>query len=161
MEGKIPSIQGPILLCLDLEAGCATLARYAAAYAARCGQPLHVLYVMSKALGEEAQEAALQRLQQLVAQTLAEVVVEAVVLRRGLPEEVIVPYAGEHCVDQIILGRRQRSTKHHTYVNSTTSVVISLTHSPVLIVPLNVVEAGPQWLTFFPFGCQVHRIPMT
>ena len=99
---------------------------------------------MSKALGEAAQEAALQRLQQLVAQTLAEVIVEAVVIRRGLPEEVIVAYAGEHCVEQIILGRRQRSTKHHTYVNSTTSAVISLSHSPVLIVPLNVVEAGPQ-----------------
>ncbi len=144
MEGKIPSIQGPILLCLDLEAGCETLAQYAAAYAARCGQPLHVLYVMSKALGKAAQEAALQRLQQLVDQTLAEVIVEAVVIRRGLPEEVIVAYAGEHCVDQIILGRCQRSTKHHTYVNSTTSAVISLAHSPVLLVPLNVVGAGPQ-----------------
>ncbi len=136
----MPAKTQPMLLCLDLEEGSETLARYAAARAALCNQPVHVLYVRPKAEGGPAIEDAQARLDKLVTDALGDVTVEAVAIRTGLPEETIVAYAREYAVDTIVLGRRQRSTVERIHVGSTTSAVISLASSPVLVVPLNFSE---------------------
>ena len=136
----MPAKPHSMRLCQDLKQGSQTLARYAGARAAHCSQPVHVLYVHPKAHGDPAIEDAQTRLDKLGTQTLADVTVEAVAIRRGLPEETIVTYAKEYAVDPIVLGRRQRSMGERTQVGSTTSAVISLAASPVLVVPLDFSE---------------------
>ncbi len=132
-----PSPLSPILLCLDLERGYEMLVRYAATYAARSGQPVHVLYVMPRPSPEAEQHAVQERLKRLVATTLPGALVTTVVVRRGRPEEEIVTYAREHSADPIVLGRRQRSSRERLHIGSTTSAVIALAPGPVLVVPLD------------------------
>jgi nucleotide-binding universal stress UspA family protein len=129
-----------MLLCLDLERGSDALARYAGARAMHCKQNVHVLYVHPKADNGPAWEDAQARLDRLVTANLADVTVEAVVIRHGLPEEMIVAYAKKYANDPVVLGRRQRSTIERIHVGSTTSAVISLATTPVLIVPVDFSE---------------------
>ena len=129
----------PLLLCMDLQEGSETLARYVAKRVGHCAQSLHVLYVHPKSGGPAIEDAQAQ-LDALVAEALADVNIESVTLRHGLPEEAIIAYAKEHNIDPIVLGRRRRSTVERIYVGSTTSAVISLAPCPVLVVPLSLVE---------------------
>jgi len=136
----MPDKTKPMLLCLDLEKGSETLAHYVGARAMHCNQTVHVLYVHPKAHGGPAFEDAQAHLDRLVTANFADVIVEAVAIRHGLPEETIVAYAKEYAVDPIVLGRRQRSTIERIHVGSTTSAVISLATGPVLIVPIDFSE---------------------
>ncbi len=131
----MPNDALPMLLCVDLQQGSETLARYVAERITRFPQPLHVLYVHPESGSLSFENAQLQ-LDALVNETLAGVSIESVILRQGLPEEIIVAYAKECAVDSIVLGRRRRSTVERIYVGSTTSAVISLAPCPVLVVPL-------------------------
>ncbi len=135
----MPNDNQPLLLCVDLQQGSETLARYIARRISHCVQPLHVLYVHPKNGGPAIEDTQAQ-LDALVVEVLAGVSIKLVTLRHDLPEEAIVAYAKEHAVDPIVLGRRQRSTVERIYVGSTTSAVISLAPCPVLVVPLNLVE---------------------
>ncbi|MDY6990493.1 MAG: universal stress protein [Thermodesulfobacteriota bacterium] len=130
----------PMLLCLDLGQGSEALARYVAARAASCNQPVHVLHVCPKGASRSAIEEARARLDRLVTTLLSHVAVEAVAIRAGLPEETIAAYGEEYPIGPIVLGRRQRSMVERIHVGSTTSAVISLASCPVLVVPLRFSE---------------------
>jgi len=94
----MPDKRQPMLLCLDLEKGSETLTHYAGARAMHCNQTVHVLYVHPKAHAGPAFEDALAHLDRLVTANLADVIVEAVAIRHGLPEEAIVAYAKKYAV---------------------------------------------------------------
>ena len=124
-----------LLLCLDLEQGSMTLARYAAGLAERCGQAIHLFYVEPTG-GSAVIKDARAHLEAIAAETLQGVNVEAIVLRQGRAENEIIAYAKQCVFDPIVIGRRQRSNVERIYVGSTTSAVLSLASCPVLVVPL-------------------------
>ena len=125
----------PLLLCLDLEKGCETLARYAAGVAARCGQDVHIIYVEPPGGSPVISDAA-SCLQKLAAGCMSGVDIEKIIIRQGIAEDEIIAWAGQFDFDPIVLGRRQRSAVERIYVGSTTSAVLSLAAGPVLVVPL-------------------------
>lgn len=131
MDNKKP----PLLLCLDLEQGSMTLARYVAELARRCGQVIHLFYVEPTG-GSAVIKDARTRLEAIAAETLQGINVEAIVLRQGRAENEILTYAKQCDCDPIIIGRRQRSAVERIYVGSTTSAILSLASCPVLVVPL-------------------------
>jgi nucleotide-binding universal stress UspA family protein len=131
-----------LLLCLDLEQGSSALVRYAAVLAGRCGQAVHLFYVEPPGGGSVIRDARKQ-MKTLAEKFLQGIDIEAVVQRRGVAEHEIITYAQQVAVDQIIIGRRQRSTVERIYVGSTTSAVLSLTSCPVLVVPLLNKEIRP------------------
>jgi len=100
----------------------------------------YTCFTFTRSARRPAFENAQAHLDRLVTANLADVIVEAVAIRHGLPEETIVAYAKEYAVDPIVLGRRQRSTIERIHVGSTTSAVISLATGPVLIVPIDFSE---------------------
>lgn len=126
----------PLLLCLDLEVGSDVLALYSLRLATGCELPLHVLYVLPKA-SKETEENALQRLKEITDKTLRQAQVDALVIRRGLPEDHIISYANQRLFEFVILGHRRRSTLERIYVGGTTCAVISLSRAPVLVVPVD------------------------
>jgi nucleotide-binding universal stress UspA family protein len=132
MTSKIPLL----LLCLDLEEGSEALARYAANVAGRCEQKIHIFYVEPAGRTSVIKDAR-SCLERLAAKTIPERNLEEIAIRQGIAEDEIIAYAGQHDFDPIILGRRQRSAVERIYVGSTTSAVLSLTSSPVLVVPLS------------------------
>jgi nucleotide-binding universal stress UspA family protein len=142
MQSKLP----PMLLCVDLEADSEILANYAAKYAMHCRQSLHVLYVIPQASRQTDAEAR-QRLKALVDKTLDRVKVEAIVLRRGVPEDEILSYAESHPCDPVMLGHRHRSTVERIYVGSTTRTVLSLSPRPILVVPIDTVKKKHEAIT--------------
>lgn len=125
----------PILLCLDLEEGSGMLAMQAAGYSLRCNQPLHVLHVITRGRVEK-EETAMERLKRLVDKSIPDVIVKAVVIRHGLPEDSIIEYIKETGASPVVLGRRSHK-REHIYVGSTTSAVISTASVPVLVIPLD------------------------
>ena len=129
----------PLLLCLDLEVGSDVLAAYASRLAKRCELPLHVLYVLPKA-SKETEEHVYQRLKEITDKTLRGAGVDAVIVRQGIPEDHIVSYANQRLFEFVLLGRRRRSTLERIYVGGTTCAVISLSHAPVLVVPVDLVK---------------------
>ncbi len=126
----------PILLCLDLEAGSDVLARIGAGYARRLGQPLHILYVLPRS-GGETEDAAMERLQGLVAGAIGGVDSDILVVRKGCIEEQIVDYVKENAIDMVILGHRHKARRERVYVGSTVKTVISLAPGRILVVPVN------------------------
>ena len=135
----MPNDKRPLLLCLDLEAGSDVLALYCLHLATRCALPLHVLYVLPKA-SKETEESALQRVREIIDKTLRRTQVDAVVIHRGNPEDHIIQYANQRLFEFVILGHRRRSTLERVYVGGTTCAVISLSHAPVLVVPVDIVK---------------------
>lgn len=128
-----------MLLCVDLEANSEMLAKYAAKYAMQCRQSLHVIYVIPQASRQTDAEAH-QRLKTLIDKTLDRIKVEAIVLRRGVPEDEILNYAESHPCDPVMLGHRHRSTVERIYIGSTTRTILSLSPRPILVVPIDSVE---------------------
>ena len=129
----------PLLLCLDLEVGSDVLAAYASRLVKRCELPVHVLYVLPKA-SKETEEHAYRRLKEITDKTFRGDQVDAVIVRRGIPEDHIVSYANQQLFEFVILGRRRRSTLERIYVGGTTCAVISLSHAPVLVVSVDLVK---------------------
>jgi nucleotide-binding universal stress UspA family protein len=135
MQTKLP----PILLCVDLEADSEVLSKYAAKYAMQCRQSLHVIHIIPQA-SRQTNEEAHQRLKTLIDNTFDRIKVEAIVLRRGVPEDEILSYAKSHSCDPVMLGHRHRSTVERIYVGSTTKTVLSLSPRPILVVPIDSVK---------------------
>lgn len=126
-----------ILLCLDLEKGSRELAQFCAYCAERWRYPVHIIHVHGD--GGRAIEAVEADVKGIKDEKLSDVIVSAVSLCKGLPEESIIEYAREKMDNPIImLGRRKRSLADRIYVGSTTSAVISLSDYPVIVVPLNI-----------------------
>jgi len=124
-----------MLLCLDLEQGSRTLARYTAELARRCDQNIHLFYVGPSG-GSPVIKNPRARLEAIAAETMQGINVEAIILRQGLAEDEIIAYARGCAIAPIVIGRRQRSAVERIYVGSTTSAVLSLASCPVLVVPL-------------------------
>jgi len=125
-----------ILLCLDLETGSETLARFVADFFQLDESVLHILYVEPNQSIPARLERAQQQLQNLVAKSMPDLVHGVLAVRTGLPEDAILAYAEEHSVDLLVLGHRQDSIER-IHVGSTTRAVLSLSSSPVLVVPIN------------------------
>ncbi|WP_457651417.1 universal stress protein [Rhodocaloribacter sp.] len=127
---------GPLLLCVDLEAGSEALARHAGENARACGRAVEVLHVLPPHGPEKEFESARRRLERLARETLSGVRLLGIEIRRGVPEEDLTAYARERGAGIIVLGRRKRPEVERIYVGSTTSAVLSLATCPVLVVPL-------------------------
>ncbi len=126
---------GPMLLCLDLEAGSEHLARYTASLAHHCNQAVEVVYASQASRTPDSQLAIESRLQQLISTVLAGLDVRHIHIRPGKPETVIPELAIERNVETIVLGRRHRAVVDRIHVGSTTSAVVSQAVCPVLVVP--------------------------
>lgn len=126
----------PLLVCIDLEAGSERLTAWAAAMARRCRQRVRVLYVSPVERAGEQRRETEQRLHRIIDRPFAGVELEALEVRHGLAEEIIVETAHRCAAAMILLGRRQRTAVERIYVGSTTSAVISQASRPVLVVPV-------------------------
>lgn len=124
------------LLCLDLEAGSAALARYAHALAQRCAEQLQVLHVAPADSSAEELAQLRVRLDAMLAELSEGEALPPCEVVTGIPDTVIPEQAGVHNAARVILGRRHRSSVERFYVGSTTSAVISTAPCAVLVVPL-------------------------
>ena len=131
-----PQASGPLLLCLDLEAGSEALARAANAHARACGQAIAIIHLLPPHGPEKEREHARLRLERLVRETLSGIRLLGIEIRRGVPEEDLTAYARERGAGVLVLGRRKRPEVERIYVGSTTGAVLSLATCPVLVVPL-------------------------
>ncbi len=125
------------LLCLDLEAGSAALARYAWERSQRCDERLQILHVLPEGLGGNAAQAHRERLLTLLTAVAPEMRKCPVTLIEGIPDELIPIHARDTGVTSILLGRRHRPAIERLYVGSTTSAVICQAPCPILVVPLS------------------------
>ncbi len=132
----MPDEKRPILLCLDLEAGSEELIRCGTGYARCMDRPLHLLYVLPRS-SSETEDAACERLKGLAKRTLEDALTEAIVVRRGNTEDLIVDYVKEKKVAMVVLGHRHKAKRERVYVGSTVKTVISLAPGPVLVVPID------------------------
>lgn len=125
-----------ILVCLDLEAGSAALARYSANLVRQSGGAVHLLHVLTHGATDQPEQRAHRRLSAIIQAQLSAVAIAHIEVRAGIPEDVILQHAQDYNIDLILLGHRRESVER-IHVGSTTRAVISLTPLPVLVVPLN------------------------
>ena len=145
-----------ILLPTDGEEGATNATQHAIELAAEHDAVLYVLYVVDETTysaypgdeyvhEDEGLEAALEHAGRDAIDAVTERATAAGVethgdVQYGSPHDVIVDYADENDVDQIVMGSKQRSGEYRQLLGSVTDRVARLADRPVTIVKTAVEE---------------------